>query len=119
MGIKLKNNYFRYALLIVWIHACVLAILIIVDVAKHSSFLKQDAYFESLAFDNEIQLHFNLIRYFHMDNKHYPLLTEDAKLVWIVVKIGNYFIETWRKIAKTPLSNRTVRDLQKRRGLVS
>ncbi|NEW04942.1 HAMP domain-containing histidine kinase [Paenibacillus sp. SYP-B3998] len=80
MDIKSRNNYMPYLLVTVLIYASVLAILVITDVVKNRELLKKDAYFQSQAFHHEIELDYNLIRYYHIDNKDYPLYTEQAKI---------------------------------------
>lgn len=62
------------------------------DVVTHRAFFDTSYYFKSNAFYNQIEAHWKLIKYIHLDNKNYPQLPREDKLNddWILYLKKSY-----------------------------
>jgi signal transduction histidine kinase len=80
LATKLKNNIYPaivWALLLVFTAVTLLSGW---DVFAHRAYLDTSYYFKSRAFYNQVDTHWNLVKYVHLDNKNYTQLTREEKL---------------------------------------
>jgi signal transduction histidine kinase len=50
------------------------------DIFVHRAYFDSSYYFKSRAFYNQVDTHWNLVKYIHFDNRNYPQLTLEEKL---------------------------------------
>lgn len=79
----------RGLLWVSYMYAAVIAVCLIVDLMDHRELLRKDPYLHSTAFNNEMTLHWNLIRY-TVENANYPSLKDDEK-------IGDKRMAAWKE----------------------
>ncbi|MDR6882568.1 sensor histidine kinase [Bacillus sp. 3255] len=79
MVTRLRNKYVRGLLWVSYMYAAVFAVCTAADLLVHNELLRKEAYLHSKAFNDELALHWNLIRY-TVENANYPSLKDDEKI---------------------------------------